>query len=109
MLLLLYCFFIYWLSDQPSLPVPEVFSSQDKILHFGAYFVMGILAWRYFKTINGKTIILVLLSITFCSLYGLSDEWHQSFIEGRFSDVADWIADTSGAGAAVLVLYKLGW
>ncbi|MCX7102683.1 MAG: VanZ family protein [Methylobacter sp.] len=109
MLLLFYCLFIYWLSDQPSLPVPQVFSSQDKILHFGAYFIMGILAWRCVKTLNGKPIILALFAITFCSLYGLSDEWHQSFIEGRFSDVADWLADTSGAGASIYLLSRLGW
>jgi VanZ family protein len=107
MLLLFYCLFIYWLSDQPTLSVPQVFSSQDKMLHFGAYFIMGILTWRSFKIINNKPIILALLSITFCSLYGVSDEWHQSFIEGRCSEVADWLADTSGAGSAIFLLYKL--
>lgn len=108
-LLFFYCLFIYWLSDQSSLPVPRVFSSQDKLLHFGAYFIMGILAWRSFKFMPGKPSIRALLSILFCSLYGISDEWHQSFIEGRFSDIADWVADTSGAGLAVFSLYKLRW
>jgi VanZ family protein len=108
-LLLFYCLFIYWLSDQSTLPVPQVFSSQDKMLHFGAYFIMGVLAWRSIKAINGKPIILALLSITFCSLYGISDEWHQSFVEGRFSEIADWLADTSGAGSSIFLLYKLGW
>ena len=106
-LLIFYCLFIFWLSDQPSLPVPQVFSSQDKILHAGAYFIMGLLAWRSFKYLFNKPIILALLSITFCSLYGISDEWHQSFVEGRFPDIIDWIADTSGAGLAVFLSYKL--
>ncbi|MDO9269886.1 MAG: VanZ family protein [Methylobacter sp.] len=105
--LFLYCLFIYWLSDQPTLPVPGLFSQQDKILHAGAYFIMGVLAWRSFKYLLNGSIILALLSITFCSLYGISDEWHQSFVEGRFSDAADWIADTSGAGLAVFLLYRL--
>jgi len=43
-LLFLYCLFIYWLSDQPTLPVPNLFSFQDKIFHAGAYFIMGVLA-----------------------------------------------------------------
>lgn len=30
-LLILYARFIYWLSDKPSLPVPRLFSPQDKI------------------------------------------------------------------------------
>lgn len=108
-LLFLYCLFIYWLSDQATLPVPTLFSQQDKILHSGAYFIMGVLAWRSFKHLLNRPIILALLSFTFCSLYGMTDEWHQSFIVGRFSDVADWVADTSGAALAVFVLYKLHW
>ncbi len=104
--LLSYCLFIYWLSDQPSLPVPAVFSNQDKILHAGAYFIMGILAWRNFKC-QPNYIGCAVFSLTFCSLYGLSDEWHQSFVEGRSSDIIDWLADTGGAGFAVFLLYRL--
>lgn len=108
-LLFLYCLFIYWFSDQSSLPVPNLFFSQDKILHFGAYFIMGVLTWRSFKHLFNRPIILALLSIAFCSLYGLSDEWHQSFVEGRFSDITDWLADTGGGGVAVFFLYRLRW
>ncbi|MGZ4978273.1 MAG: VanZ family protein [Methylobacter sp.] len=107
--LFLYCLFIYWLSDQTTLPVPDLFSLQDKVLHAGAYFIMGVLAWRSFKQLDYRPIILALLSITFCSLYGISDEWHQSFVEGRVSDITDWIADTSGASLAVFLLYRLQW
>ncbi|MDD5412924.1 MAG: VanZ family protein [Methylobacter sp.] len=102
--LLLYCLFIYWLSDQPSLPAPMWFAHQDKIHHAGAYFIMGLLAWRSFKHLADSPIILALISIAFCSLFGVSDEWHQSFVEGRFSDIADWIADSSGAGLAILLM-----
>ncbi|MGR9012609.1 MAG: VanZ family protein [Gammaproteobacteria bacterium] len=108
-LLFLYCLFIYWLSDQSSLPTPKLFSAEDKILHAGAYFIMGVLAWRSYKHLLNRPIILAMLSATFCSLYGISDEWHQSFVEGRLSDVSDWIADSSGAGLAVFLLYKLRW
>jgi len=108
-MLFLYCLFIYWLSDQTTLPVPDLFSLQDKVLHAGAYFIMGVLAWRSFKQLGYRPIILALLSITFCSLYGISDEWHQSFVEGRVSDITDWIADTSGAGLAVFLLHRLQW
>jgi VanZ family protein len=107
--LLLYCLFIYWLSDQATLPVPNLFSFQDKILHAGAYFIMGILAWRSFKHLLNRPLALALLGITFCSLYGISDEWHQSFVVGRSSDVFDWIADTSGAGLATYLLYTPRW
>ena len=106
-LLIFYCLFIYWLSDQPSLPAPMWFEHQDKFYHAGAYSIMGLLAWRSFKHLVSQPIILALLCIAFCSLYGLSDEWHQSFVVGRESDSADWVADTSGSVLAILLLYTL--
>ena len=108
-LLLFYCLFIYWLSDQTSLkePFDFGFDTQDKLYHAGAYSIMALLAWRSFKHLVSTPIILGLSSIAFCSLYGLSDEWHQSFVVGRESDVADWVADTSGSVLAILLLYKL--
>ena len=110
-LLVLYCLFIYWLSDQSSLqkPFDFGFDYQDKLYHAGAYSIMGLLAWRAFKSLLDVPIILAMLSIAFCSLYGLSDEWHQSFIRGRESEVADWVADTSGAFMAVMSLYKFSF
>lgn len=99
--LIFYCLLIYWLSDQPALPAPMWFENQDKLYHAGAYSIMGLLAWRSFKHLVSSPIILALLSIAFCSLYGLSDEWHQSFVVGRESSVADWVADTSGAALAI--------
>lgn len=104
--LLLYCLFIYWLSDQHRLPTPDVFDGQDKVLHFGAYFIMGFLAWRSFKHLLPSPIMLALVSAVFCSLYALSDEWHQSFVPGRSSDVLDWTADTLGASFSIFLLYR---
>jgi len=105
--LLVYCGFIYWLSAQQALPKIEWFAHQDKLHHFTAYFVMGLLAWRSGRHLVNPPIILALLSIVFCSLYAVSDEWHQSFVVGRSSDVFDWVADTLGASAGVFLLHKL--
>jgi VanZ family protein len=104
--LLFYCAFIYWLSAQSSLPTPDWFEYQDKLHHFGAYFVMGLLAWRSFRHPINSSIILALISILFCSFYGVSDEWHQSFVIGRSSNIFDWLADTSGASVSVFLLHK---
>jgi len=82
------------------------FDYQDKLYHAGAYSIMGLLAWRSFAHIETRPIIRALLSIGFCSLYGFSDEWHQSFVEGRSSDVIDWVADTSGASLAVFLVFN---
>jgi VanZ family protein len=108
LVLLGYCGLIYWLSDQSSLPVPDLFSWQDKLEHFGAYLVMSVLAWRCFSHYAVNFVILALVSFAFCSLHGGLDEWHQSFVAGRVSDVTDWLADTLGAMLGVFLWYKRG-
>lgn len=61
---------------------------------------MGLLAWRAFRHVVPATKSLPVISIVFCSLYGVSDEVHQFFVIGRSTDVLDWLADTIGAGIA---------
>jgi len=95
-LLILYCTVIYWLSDQPSLPTPMLFPHQDKLFHAGAYFVLAAFVLRAFRHIIASLPMLMISSLVFSSLYGLSDEWHQSFVPGRMNDIADWAADTAG-------------
>lgn len=83
--------------------MPVVFDFQDKLLHFGAYFVMAIFSWRAFRHSGLTAHRLMLLSVLFCSLYGLSDEWHQSFVPGRTPSALDWLADTLGAILAMAI------
>lgn len=105
--LTLYCGLIYWLSDQEKLPMPMLLSFQDKIHHAGAYFIMSLLAWRYFRHWLKQPITLLFITIGFCSFYGATDEWHQSFVIGRTPDILDWLADTLGAVFAMWGLYQL--
>lgn len=104
--LLFYCAVIFWLSHQPTLPVPMLFEYQDKLHHFTAYFLMGTLASRTFRHFVKPPFILAIVSLVFCSLYGISDEWHQSFVEGRQADAWDWVADTFGAFMAMVLLTR---
>lgn len=104
-MLLLYCILIFFLSNQPSLPTPNGFEGQDKLIHATAYAVMAWLCWQtglhHYTT---RPAVLAACSIIFCSLYGISDEYHQSFVAGRDSSLFDWLADT--AGAALLILFR---
>lgn len=83
------------------------FPHQDKVHHFTVYFILAILVWRAFRHFCKTPIILALAGVAFCSLYGLSDEFHQSFVEGRTADAIDWVADSLGGGLAVFSLYQL--
>ena len=99
-----YCLLIIF---QSSLPSPEAgpdFPGQDKLLHLAAYAVLGYLACRAFSTLRclrGPFGIFV-AGFIFAVLFGVSDEWHQSFVPERMADGWDLLADGIGAflGAA---------
>ena len=42
-------------------------------------------------------------AVAIASLYGFSDEFHQSFTPGRGVEFGDWVADTLGALMAVTI------
>ncbi len=101
-----YCSLIFYLSSRSSLPTPLLFPHQDKLMHMGAYFIMAILAWRLFKDFFNFYAAL-LISFCFCSLYGISDEWHQAYVPGREADLLDWLADSLGAAIALVSIQLL--
>jgi len=73
------------------------------LAHFSAYAVLGALLWWALGGRNGGRRAVV-LAILIASLYGITDEYHQSFVPGRNPDAADWALDTLGAAAAALAL-----
>jgi len=97
---------IFWLSNQSTLlPSPFHFEHQDKLIHATAYAVMAFLAWQAFAHRIVNVHVLLCAVIAFASFYGISDEFHQSFVAGRNADVWDWLADTLGASLAAFILH----
>ncbi len=107
--LILYCLLIYIQSAHPSPEQIPVFPFLDKILHFVAYGILGILFYRAYQTLRIKDniIILMLLSMVSATLYGISDEIHQSLVPFRQAEVADAIADMIGAISGVCLYQRL--
>ncbi len=99
-----YAAVIFWLSSQsrplPFLPSP-IFDF-DKLLHAVEYAVLGALLFRALRLSGLPPRHALLLAFALASLYGASDEWHQSFVPERSSDPWDWASDSAGgaAGAA---------
>ena len=94
---------IFVLSSQESLGGPGFFGS-DKVAHFCAYALLAFLTaralWHYgqFRSARwGGALVAI--------AYGVSDEFHQSFVPGRTSDWRDLVADAIGAavGASLYV------
>ena len=82
--------------------------SIDKIMHFGVYFIFGLLiAVALLKRPMNKTFCFrICVAAILGIVYGASDEFHQSFIAGRDASVVDWIADSLGVLAAqIFIIY----
>ena len=104
LLVLAYCGFIFFLSSRPSLGV-----SHDKTAHVMEYALLGFFiaaALRHF--FQPKLVLLILFTVLLGTLYGISDEIHQSFVPGRTCSGWDVLADFFGStmGALIYVAYS---
>lgn len=89
----------YWASDQAQLRPPDLgFHWQDKLFHTVAYAVYGLLlaiavqAWFVDRSVMMRVGLVILIGVAF----GASDEYHQTFVDGRIGSVSDAIADALG-------------
>jgi len=86
---------IFTASSRSSVSSPRI-PHFDKVVHFSVYGLLGTLACR---AITGRRAAWWALAAV--SAYGATDEWHQYFVPGRSTELADWIADTAGAAIAI--------
>lgn len=82
--------------------MPEIISpiGVDKIVHTGFWFVLCWLAWRAFRYQEKFPIArnhALTLAIALSIVYGILDEVHQLYVPGRWADIYDAVADTTGA------------
>jgi len=96
---IIYCALIFF---QSSRPVPESIPEipyLDKLLHAGAYAILGALFFRAYRTtaLGDKRHYLITLSILSAGLYGIGDELHQYFVPFRSADIGDALADIVGS------------
>jgi VanZ family protein len=91
---------IFGLSSMPGSAIPGSVADYSPVAHFTEYAVLAVLVvWATGRRRIGIGLALAVLLA--CSLYGASDEFHQSFTPGRTPDVVDWATDTLGAGTAL--------
>jgi VanZ family protein len=100
-----YAALIFYISSL-SMPLPELTTRvSDKLLHGVEYAALGVLLCRALRGERFAWRLCVVLAVVLASAYGASDEWHQSFVPERNSDVLDWITDTVG-GALGSIVYR---
>jgi VanZ family protein len=103
---------LFWESSRanPFPFLPEGLLSHDKLLHAGAYAVLGALVAAAFRAWGLGAGRAVSLAMLVAAAYGATDEWHQAYVPGRDADPLDWTADAAGAalGAAAAALALRG-
>lgn len=95
---------IFWLSSRPDIPSLAV-GRLDQLVksggHAALYAVLALLldrAWRLERWSSCARRPAVMFLVL---LYAVSDEWHQSFVPGRFPSLYDVFFDLLGAFCAL--------
>jgi len=106
----------YWLSSLPGTPFPDdpalyaVFywlpPSVQNALHVPAY---AVLSWASWWALGAWLRVPSARAISACAIataYGVFDEWHQSFVPGRYASLTDVTLNVAGA---VLGIWLAAW
>lgn len=98
---------IYWLSGRTEFPEPNFWLPPftDKLIHAVIYAILSCLLYPALRKLTFSPWTAAYLSILLASLYGITDEWHQSLVVNRSPDVLDWVADTIGACFVLLLVH----
>jgi len=91
----------------PGSYVPSFAKPLDKVVHFGLYAVFAaLLCYQALYEMSAWRAIVVAIGIA--AGFGAADEWHQRFVPGRSTELADWGTDSLGAavGALSAAMYR---
>lgn len=97
---------IFLLSHLPNTSLSDpLFPHVDKLAHLIAYAALAAsLLYALPETWHKWHLARIsLLVVLFCLLYGISDEWHQSFVPGRNASAGDVLADVLGACLCMVI------
>jgi VanZ family protein len=112
--LILWMALIFILSSRSTLVEIES-GTGEKLFNKSAHVIVyGILAWLWWRALTAQRQItwpILFTALTLTVLYGISDEFHQSFVPGRHGRVSDVLFDASGALAMILLIRytQRGW
>jgi hypothetical protein len=104
----LYMGLIFAISSRSAIEVPQ--DGLDKVAHVGMYAGLSVLLTRALAGGLPAPVDLetALIAIGAAIAYGVSDEWHQLFVAGRFADRADVLADAVGAAVGACACWAWG-
>ena len=98
---------IFVQSSLPAIELPPVdIIGTDKLIHVGVYGLLAALCYISLIHVTKENAFSrspFLWTAIIVSLYGASDEYHQSFVTYRSAEFLDWIADF--IGVIVMVVF----
>jgi VanZ family protein len=103
-----YMVVIFYFSSLHEAPLPP--GVGDKPAHAFGYFGLGVVIARALAGGLPPRLTLreALIGLAIAALYGMTDEWHQSFVAGRSADIADWYSDSMGSTLALFACWAWG-
>jgi VanZ family protein len=100
---------IFFLSAQPDLgtDLGTIDLVGRKFVHMAEYALLFFLWWRALRTVapRGQAIV---LALAIAVGYAITDEFHQSFVDGRNGNPVDVAIDTVGASLAAFWVHRRG-
>lgn len=96
---------IFILSSLPSSHIPD-YGNLDTLIKKGGHALgYGLLGLSYFYALPKRLskFYRVLTALLMAVLFALSDEYHQSFVQGRSSSLSDVLIDGFGATLALVL------
>ena len=100
---------IFFLSAQPDLgtDLGTIDLVGRKLVHMAEYALLFFLWWRALRTVldRGQAIA---VALAIAVGYAATDEFHQSFVDGRNGNPIDVGIDAVGASLAALVVHRRG-
>ena len=89
---------IFWLSDQPDLNsgLGTIDLVGRKVVHVAIYGLLFVLWWRALGWRSAALAAVIAVG------YAITDEWHQSHVDGRNGSAVDVLLDTAGVALAWL-------
>ncbi len=95
---------IFYFSSLPKVTDPFGFDPFGYWKHVAIYLVLGLfLVFGLNKSNISSRKKLILFTLVIGFVYGLSDEFHQSLVPGRFADIFDVVFDVIGSFIGAII------
>ena len=105
--------FIFFVSAQPKVAFERfgltglLLSTMGHLITYAVLMLLLALALHYGSPVPSRYVLATAFAII--ALYGLSDEYHQSFVPGRTATGVDWLVDLAGAAVVWIFLVRRGF